>query len=206
MSEITELENLYKKLKEPLPKEAITKHPTKTYLSSIKSIYITDRLNSVFGVGGFHIVVDVIDIDKSNGMVLVKITFKVPKYDIFLQCIAGNDNGGASSKNFDLGDAAKGAITDALSKVASWLGIGEEVYQGKAASKAANKASLGLKEFKTRPDDLKKWLNETIKGESTLTNEFIAAKGYIAEGYTVQDLRGWWKINNEVAQKLTSPE
>jgi hypothetical protein len=35
-------------INKPLPKEAITTHPTKTYLSSIKSIYVTERLNEVF--------------------------------------------------------------------------------------------------------------------------------------------------------------
>jgi len=28
-------------IKKPLPAEAISKHPTKTYLSSIKAIYVT---------------------------------------------------------------------------------------------------------------------------------------------------------------------
>ena len=35
-------------IKKPLPEEAISKHPTKTYLSSIKAIYVTERLNEVF--------------------------------------------------------------------------------------------------------------------------------------------------------------
>lgn len=39
------------KLKERLPDKAITQHPTKTYLSSIKAIYVTERMNEVFGVG-----------------------------------------------------------------------------------------------------------------------------------------------------------
>jgi hypothetical protein len=38
----------FDKLKEPLPAEAITQHPTKTYLSSIKAIYVTERFNEVF--------------------------------------------------------------------------------------------------------------------------------------------------------------
>jgi len=35
-------------LKAPLPAEAVTQHPTKTYLSSIKAIYVLERLNEVF--------------------------------------------------------------------------------------------------------------------------------------------------------------
>lgn len=41
-------------LKSPLPAEAIKQHPTKTYLSSIKAIYVTERMNDVFGVGQWH--------------------------------------------------------------------------------------------------------------------------------------------------------
>lgn len=32
----------------PLPAEAISDHPTKPYLSSIKAIYVTERMNQVF--------------------------------------------------------------------------------------------------------------------------------------------------------------
>ena len=35
-------------IKKPLPPEAVKPHPTKTYLSSIKAIYVTERLNEVF--------------------------------------------------------------------------------------------------------------------------------------------------------------
>jgi hypothetical protein len=51
--EITEEQ--IKLIKAPLPAEAITQHPTKTYLSSIKAIYVTERLNEVFEIGGWTI-------------------------------------------------------------------------------------------------------------------------------------------------------
>ena len=38
---------MYEALKKPLPEGAVSKHPTKTYLSSIKAIYVTERLNDV---------------------------------------------------------------------------------------------------------------------------------------------------------------
>ena len=38
-------------LRMPLPSCAVSKHPTKTFLSSIKAIYVTERLNEVFGIG-----------------------------------------------------------------------------------------------------------------------------------------------------------
>jgi len=46
MKELTQ--NQLDLIKKPLPPEAVTQHPTKTYLSSIKAIYVTERLNEVF--------------------------------------------------------------------------------------------------------------------------------------------------------------
>ena len=34
-------------IKKPLPAEAVKANPTKPYLSSIKAIYVTERLNAV---------------------------------------------------------------------------------------------------------------------------------------------------------------
>ena len=46
---------MYEALKKPLPYDAVKPHPTKTYLSSIKAIYVTERLNDVFGCGSWQI-------------------------------------------------------------------------------------------------------------------------------------------------------
>ena len=108
-------------LTRPLPAEAVTPHPTKTYLSSIKSIYVTERLNEVFGVGAWR--VETNKVDQSNKMGVVKVRLTTPPYGIDYECYGGNDNA-------DLGDAYKGATTDALTKIASWLGIGQEVFKG----------------------------------------------------------------------------
>ena len=114
----------------PLPAEAVTQHPTKTFLSSIKAIYVSERLNQVFGVGAWHTKVESIE-RASGGMVVVKVTLTIPEYGIEYECFGGNNNGGENSKNFDLGDAYKGATTDAITKIASWMGIGADVFKGK---------------------------------------------------------------------------
>lgn len=115
-------------LRKPLPTEAITKHPTKTYLSSIKNIYIVERLNDVFGVGSWTQKSKVISVHE--GMVVVHSELTIPEYGIQLESFGGNDNGGEGSKNFDLGDAYKGACTDALSKICSFLEIAIDVFKG----------------------------------------------------------------------------
>lgn len=108
-------------LDKPLPAAAISPHPTKKYLSSIKSIYVTERLNEVFGVGGWSVKSETID--NSTKMIVVKVHFTIPAYGIEYECYGGNDNA-------DLGDAYKGATTDALTKIGSWLGIGAAVFKG----------------------------------------------------------------------------
>lgn len=113
-------------LRKPLPQEAISKHPSKTFLSTIKAIYVTERFNEVFGIGGWVTKVEHITTQEStkNPMVVVKLTFEVPEYGIYYESYGGNDNA-------DLGDAYKGATTDAITKIGSFLEVGIDVFKGK---------------------------------------------------------------------------
>jgi len=110
-------------LAKPLPAEAVSQHPTKPYLSSIKAIYVVDRLNEVFGTGRWFQTNKPMDSD--GKMKVVHSTLEIPEYGIKLENFGGNDN-------VDEGDAWKGAATDALTKMASYLGIGMDVFKGKA--------------------------------------------------------------------------
>ncbi len=112
------------KLKSPLPSEAIKQHPSKRYLSTIRDIYVIERLNEVFGVGSWRLKVE--HITTQGKMVVVKVLFTIPEYNIEYECYGGNDNS-------DLGDAYKGATTDALTKICSWLGIANEVWKDKTS-------------------------------------------------------------------------
>ena len=113
-------EDLKVKLKEPLPREAVSPNPQKPGLSVIKVIYVVERLNDVFGLNGWHIDNEIVE---TGRMVVVRATLSIPKYSIVIEQFGGNDNP-------DRGDAYKGACTDALSKCASYLGIGMDVYKG----------------------------------------------------------------------------
>ncbi len=130
-------EQLKAELYAPLPAEAIKQHPTKTFLSTIKPIYITDRLNEVFGIGQWQTKTENVLVN-DNGTVVNKTTLIIEEYGIYYECFGGNDNGGSGSKGFDLGDAFKGATTDALNKIASYLGIGIDVYRGKQSHAPSN--------------------------------------------------------------------
>jgi hypothetical protein len=108
------------KLRKPLPPESIQQHPTKKFLSTIKAIYVVERINDVFGVGNWTIKHEIIESDK---MIVVKGTFSVAGYEISIEQFGGNDN-------VDRGDAYKGACTDALTKIGSYLEIGIDVFKG----------------------------------------------------------------------------
>lgn len=129
-------------IKKPLPPAAIKQHPSKSYLSTIKAIYVTERLNDVFGIGKWSVKAKLITstegktkTDKKEFTSLVKTVFEVPEYGIYYECIAG-------STNDDEGDSAKGGITDSITKICSWIGIGAEVYKGEYKPLEACKAYL----------------------------------------------------------------
>lgn len=151
-------EQLKAELYAPLPSEAIKPHPTKTFLSTIKPIYVTDRLNEVFGIGGWQLRTENVLVN-DNGTVVNKVIFSVPEYDIYYECFGGNDNGGQTSKGFDLGDAFKGATTDGLTKICSYLGIGIDVFRGKQSAKVSSPPPVA---------------NTSIPKQDTLSGEAIA--------------------------------
>jgi hypothetical protein len=113
----------------PLPREAIRQHPTKKFLSVITPIYVLERLNDVFGVGTWEYRTEPVNVAQAAGpnkgaMCVVKGMLDIPEYGVHLEQYGGNDNP-------DMGDAYKGAATDALTKIASYLGIGFDIYKGR---------------------------------------------------------------------------
>ncbi len=145
-------------IKKALPAEAVTQHPTKTYLSSIKAIYVLERLNEVFWIGAWTIKTEQIwEIHK--WMVVVKVTFEIPNYGIYYECFGWNDNWWETNKNFDLWDAYKWATTDAITKICSYIGIWADVFKWKQKwwSKAPQKPENTYIMTKNDVDKLWEW-------------------------------------------------
>jgi hypothetical protein len=98
----------------------------------------------------------------------VKVTFEVPDHNIYYESFGGNDNGGVKNKNFDLGDAYKGATTDAITKIGSYLGVGIKVFKGLSdAPIAANKTNDEENDKQWIAIGDKAW-NKAIEKEMTL--------------------------------------
>jgi|GEM_PF-3658904 len=164
-------------LRAPLPSEAVTQHPTKTYLSSIKAIYVIERLNDVFGIGNWSYSQKVVE-RADGGVVVVEVNLLVPEYGISHTSFGGNDNGGESSKNFDLGDAYKGAVTDAITKICSMLEIGIDVFKGLQTGKGGKSNKTTISAPETAPWLTEAQYNEAIKqinnGEKGLFDKLYA--------------------------------
>jgi len=112
-------------LNRPMPKQALKALPHKRNskgesMTSITPIYVTDRLNEAFGLGGWQFEPEIIS--DSDKMVIIKGVLTVPTMNIRIVQFGGNDNR-------DRGDAYKGAATDALTKCGSYLGIGAHVWR-----------------------------------------------------------------------------
>lgn len=127
-----------KQLRVPLPNEAVSPHPTKPYLSSIKSIYVAERINNVFGIGTWTLKGEVMDILEKN--IVMRVVLEIPEYGFYGEAYGGNDN-------LDRGDAFKGAVTDGLTKIAAQqLEIGIDVFKGIHGNKPASQKE-------TKPDE-----------------------------------------------------
>lgn len=186
MSEVKKVTaEMRQKLRAPLSEDAIKPHPTKTYLSSIKAIYVTERMNDVFGVGSWSLKLDHITTTE-NGMVVIKTTFEIKEYGIYFECYGGNDNGGETSKNFDLGDAYKGATTDALTKIGSFLEIAIDVFKGKATHKETN------------ADDNKPWLNKGTKEYDAVVKRLQAGTA------TAKQIQEHYKVSKTMQAELNT--
>lgn len=125
-------------IKRPLPPEALKPHPTKSGMTAINAIFVIERLNEVFGIGGWKLFVEPLssvgtDKTSSKGRsynefsAITKVTMVIPAHDIHYECVA-------SSTNEDEGDAYKGSVTDSITKISSWLGIGADVWKNKSGS------------------------------------------------------------------------
>ncbi len=118
-------------LNKKLPEWAIKDHPTKKNMTVIHPMAVIERLNEVFGVGGWQYTTEYMSCEpfvqktKNGGrdMFMSAVKGRFTTKEIILEQYGG-------SSNDDMGDALKGGATDALTKIASYLNIGAEIYKG----------------------------------------------------------------------------
>ncbi len=67
-------------LRKPFPDEAYSAHPTKTFLTTLKAMYVTERLNDVFGVGRWTITHNVEE--RTSDYILIRGEFNALDYEV----------------------------------------------------------------------------------------------------------------------------
>jgi hypothetical protein len=186
MSEKTAItKEMREELRKPFPKEAYSQHPTKTFLTTLKAMYVTERLNDVFGIGRWSIEHEVIE--RTADYVLIQGSFISLDYTV----IAPSQYGGhkTAGTNTETADGYKSAITDCISKIASYLEIGIEMFKGKINTPKTNNNK--------NVDDGKKWLNNPSKEWTNV--EVGVDKGTITN---MSQISAVYKISKEVKAKL----
>ncbi len=113
-------------LRAEFPGEAYKKHDSKSYLTTLKAMYVVERLNAVFGLGRWTVIHKVESAE--NNYVLMSGYIKVFDYDVHVPIQYGGHATSGTGK--EPADGYKSAITDILSKSASYLEIGIELFKG----------------------------------------------------------------------------
>ena len=191
-----------KQLNASFPPEAISAHPTKSFLSTLKAIYVVERLNDVFGVGRWDLKTKVVK--ETENYVLVKGKLVIFDYRVNVPVQYGGHNIGG--KNSELADSYKSAVTDCLSKSASYLEIGIDVFKGKVTHKNAVKQNPVVASVaKKAPNHLLQLKQELNKRGAKTENEAVVLYNKIT-GENIKSL----KLTQAVAQKylailLSSP-
>lgn len=134
-------EEMRKLLRADFPSEAYKKHPTKTFLTTLKAMYITERLNNVFGVGRWTIDIEIIE--RTADYVLMQGEFKSTDFDVVIPKQFGGHK--TSGTNTEIADGFKSALTDCQSKIASYLEIGIDMFKGLIAVGASKKKTTIIK-------------------------------------------------------------
>lgn len=123
------------------PTKAYKQHPTKKYLGTLKPQYIIQRLNNVFGIGGWELIHEVVE--RTVNEVLVKGKIILFDYDIHTSYQYGSHH--TEGKGVEIGDGYKSAVTDCLSKCASYLEVGNNLFLGNITFNDNGKPVLNTK-------------------------------------------------------------
>ena len=171
---------LFEKLREPFPREAHDVDNSRGFpLTSIKAQWIVERLNEVFGIFDWEFVPDfeqtekgvrcfgVLQVHSESSTRTVKAT-------------------GWSAWKRNEGDTFKSCYTDSLTKAASYIGVGNDVFKGNVNLNVSP-------DVKTKkPDDIfKHFESESNPGEYVFN--LPKFKGKMLKNIDRGELMNWYK-------------
>lgn len=127
------IDEVYKKLKADFPKEAYSVDNTRGFpLTSIKAQYVIERLNDVLGLDGWSIDGE-FEKDENGVAFIGSLNVKIGDKEVTRSGVgygAYQKDKDGNLKKSSIGDAFKSAMTDMISKTASHIGVGNEVFKG----------------------------------------------------------------------------
>ena len=174
-------EQIREKLRASFPDEAYQEHSQKSFLTVLKAMYVIERLNDVFGLGRWNLEHEVINTE--NGYVLMKGQLKLLDYpDIIVPAqYGGHKTGGTGT---EMVDGYKSAITDCITKSASYLEIGIDVFKGLIKPPKSTKKEITKTDKKTSEESPKgfsnlPWLNQKTKEWDITVDELANGKTFI---------------------------
>jgi hypothetical protein len=153
MAELLKInDEIRKKLNTPFPKEAVKPHDNKPYLTTIKAIYITERLNDVFGIGRWTLKHEVVE--RTTDYVVVSGQIILTDYEVVTPIQYGGHK--TTGKGTEIADGYKSAVTDCISKCASYLEIGIDVFKGQPNKPKVDDSFITKAQIKTLTDIINK--------------------------------------------------
>lgn len=142
-------------LRADFPDGAYKAIESKTYLTTLKAMYVTERLNDVFGIGRWTITVEIIE--RTSDYVLLQGEFDSLDFEVIVPKQFGGH--ATTGKGTEIADGYKSALTDCQSKIASYLEIGIEMFKGNI-NKGSAKASDSKYKFGSAKDEKLPWVKD----------------------------------------------
>ncbi len=180
-------------LSKPMPSGAI-EAPNAQGLTPIKAAYIIERLNDVFGICGWELVHEKVGVYPNTKSKKNYETNKYEKYTIDHAVVEGYINipeyntrtmkyyggGDIDGVGRTPADGFKSAVTDCLSKCASTLEIGIQVFKGQPWDRTSNETEVAI-DFKVVNDPI------NIKPEAIKKED--VAMPYVFSDKELKDLK-----------------
>jgi len=129
INETTDITKIFEECKADFPDKAYAEDNSRGFpLTTLKAQYIIERLNVVFGINGWDLTGEFIDKDKGV-LFLGELKLFASKEGV-KEILHTVDAVGYADNKKNMGDTYKSSRTDALSKAASFIGIGNDMFKG----------------------------------------------------------------------------
>lgn len=172
-------DEIYKKLTAPFPDKAYSADITRAdkVLTSLKAQYVVERLNEVFGLGNWKLDGEWKEVD-DGVMFFGELTAQYKDGENLVTIATGHVPGFGGVDHANSGDAYKSARTDCLSKSASLLGVGNEMYKGNIEPRLSDAQKQALDRRGEEQPEAQETAEEAEEQQAPAKEEKPAKRGF----------------------------